>query len=144
MWTGTKTAKGFENGAVWVSVRFDNSGENFVEVFRAKVVASGWPDSEIRLREDQLNSIDISAIKLGVRDDAPPPVIIIPPTVIPPTQDELDKKAFIVLVQNWKIVKAALASGASKTVTQTDVDAAYAAWKSAYKDSYAELLVGTI
>lgn len=78
----------------------------------------------------------IAGITLG------PFVPPIQPAPIPPTQEQIDQNAFLALLQNWKTLKATLASGASKTVTQQSVDDAYAAWKTAYKDAYAPFLVG--
>lgn len=58
----------------------------------------------------------------------------------PPTQDELDFQAWQMLKADWQKKSKILQSGLSTTVKQADVDAAYAAMKAAYKESYGDFL----
>ncbi len=56
----------------------------------------------------------------------------------PPTQEELDRQAWLALKTDYQIKLKAL--GISKTITQTDVDDAYAAMKAAFKEEYGVFL----
>lgn len=61
-----------------------------------------------------------------------------------PSQADLDLKAFLAALYTWQQLNAVLQSGVSKTVTQQDVDSAYADMKTAYRDEYAPYLKGPV
>ena len=134
-WIGKKVNKVFDGGIVAVTVRYSDGMDSFVEVYRDTVIRADWPDGQIRDREAQLNAVDLTAIKLGARDDAP---VIVP---VPPTQDELDKAEFLVLVDSFRRVQSEVKAGVGKS-TQADLDALVIQIKAAYKDEYAPFLVG--
>lgn len=58
----------------------------------------------------------------------------------PASQDELDRQAWFALKADWQKKLKIVESGLSKTVTQADVDTAYAAMKAAYKEEYGAFL----
>lgn len=72
-------------------------------------------------------------VTLGAREVKTPP----PPPG--PTQDEIDKAAFISLCQDYAAKRAQVDAAIGKA-TQADVDAAVAAVKAAYIDAYAPIL----
>lgn len=132
-WTADKAAYGFSSGLVWARVVYANGTLTFEETYRTRTIAAGWPDSVVRERVDELNSLDLSVLKTGPPD--PKPVVV----AVPPTQDEIDLQNWLVLYRDWQDKNAIL--GVSKTVTQQQVDAALAAWKAAFKDQYARFLI---
>ena len=134
-WTANKNAAIFENGMISVPVTFTSDGKEqpFERVYRTEMLSADWPDADIRAKLDALNSMDLSSIGTG----APNPESSLKTT--PPTQDEIDQAAWIDAVRNWRRLKTIVDGGLSKTVTQADVDAAYAVVKSTYKDAYADL-----
>ena len=75
----------------------------------------------------------LAAIELG--DILPAPI---PP---PPTQEELDRAAFLTLCQVYRQQRAEVVGGMGKA-TQADVDTTHAQMQATYKDTYAPLIVG--
>ena len=136
MWTAAKTAKQISNGEICVSVKFTNTvtGESFDPgPYRHTAPPDRWPDDLINARLDQLNALNLDAIALGApsaKPDAPAP-----------TQDELDRAAFIDLCHQYREALAEVVTGVGKS-TQADVDALRDAIKTTYKDEYASLIVG--
>ena len=135
-WTANKVSKGISNGEVWVQVVYvEVGGEQATVVERTNIVTPDWPDAIIRSRLTQLNGIDLSLVELGAVKPSP--------VKLPPTQEEIDRAAFLALLRDWQKKKAELENGIGKT-TQQDVDDAVTAWKTAYKDEYAPFLVGVL
>lgn len=130
-WTAIPTSKSVVNGTLVISVDYVNGASKFTrshtvntyEQFKQEV------SSEIK----RLDGIDADIAKVIVGT----PVSVTPAV---PTQAETDRIAFVALYQDWQKKKASLDSGLSKTVSQGDVDAAFAAAVGAYKEEYVVLL----
>ena len=132
-WTASKVSKGISNGEVWVQIVYiADSGEQATTLERTNIITPDWPDAIIRTRLAQLNAIDLSLVELGA--------IKSPPVGKVPTQEEIDRSAFWALLQDWQRKKAEFANAIGKT-TQQDVDDAVVAWKTVYKDEYAQMLL---
>ncbi len=130
-WTATPISKTFADGKLTVSVRYENGISTWVRAHR--VDSYGQFIVEVRSEINRLNVIDgdISKVTIGVPVDV---------SVTPPSQDLIDRQAFAALVSDWLAKKKAVDGGLSKTVTQMDVDAAYALVKSAFKIEYAGMI----
>jgi len=117
------------DGSVWaVRVEF---GDGTYRVFRVRDDAD--LDAQILAGE----AVKARVVTLGAREVVAPAT----PTPKVPTQDDIDREAFVVLVRDIRSKRAEVDAGVGKT-TQADVDAAVASMKDAYKDEYAPLLVG--
>lgn len=91
---------------------------------------------EVRSEVSRLDGVDAAAIKVKIGDMVDTSVV-----TIPPTQEELDRAAFVSLCNDYRLRLAEVKAGVGKS-TQADVDSAEANIRSAYKDSYAALIVG--
>jgi hypothetical protein len=132
MWTATKVDKGQEGPSAWVSVEYTDGTAKFLRSYTTESVSAGWPDFDVRAQLVRLNALDLSAVKLGAID---------PPRLPdPPTQDELDLQAWIAAKLDYQTKQKIFDSGLSKTVTQQDVDDAYAQMKTLYKEEYGVFL----
>ena len=137
-WTAEKLSKQVVGGEVYVYVRFTDSmtGEVLTPgAYRHTAPPAGWPDNLINARLDELNSLEAKAAAIALGLPAAPPA------AKTPTQDELDRAAFLDLCSSYRLAQSELNAGVGKT-TQADVDAAIVAIKSAYKDEYAPFIVG--
>ena len=133
---GTILSKSFTNGQVRVNVQFDDDSAilpTFIEVLQNTTTPRNWPDAQIRIREDQLNSVDLSQIQLGVRKDAEPDP--------GKTQEQLDLAAFLDLLVQYRFTQGQIKAGVDK-VTQADLDALLVQIKATFKDEYAPFMVG--
>lgn len=115
------------------------------DLWKCMVVVDGGPAEKYMVRDDaDLDRQVLARLAVKARVITLGPRTVTAPVVKqpdPPTQADLDRAAFAVLVREYEQVVAAVKAGVGK-VTQADVDAAYAAMKSAYRDEYAPLLVG--
>ncbi len=130
-WTATPISKTFADGKLTVAVRYENGTSTWTRAHRVDSYAQFI--NEVRSEVNRLNSIDsdIAKVTIGVPVDV---------SITPPDQDALDRQAFAVLVADWVAKKKAVDGGLSKTLTQMDVDAAYAAMKAAFKIEYANMI----
>lgn len=124
-WTAEKIDKLKSGGQIQVRVVYTDGTEKLDEMVRTSSVYPGWPDDVINNRLDGLNALDLTAITLGVPQPRKAPA--------PPTQDELDQRAFSLATQNVISINGQLVAAANSKVptkrTPQDLADAYAAWK---------------
>lgn len=139
IWSATKTDKGISNGQIYIKTLYllkdnkDNILDKFEESYLTKSVSGDWPDNIINDRLEQLNNLDISTIPLGV----PEPTPVDQPDQ--PTQDELDRRAFLTSRKLYLALKTEVAEGLLST-KQAEVDTALASMRLLYKIQYRETL----
>lgn len=126
-------------------VSSDPRGSEFK--IEAEYTVNGVAHLEYFRASNQSHAESIIKSRIALLETPPvitPGAVVVPPppTPKPPTPEELALAAWLVLLNDWKLKKSAL--GVSKTVTQQDVDAAYAAMKTDYIDAYAPFLVGAL
>lgn len=138
MYTATKLTPGRTGGQAFQGVRYTDGVDTFEESYRTPVITPNWPETIIATRLLELNALDLSVLTTGAPKPLPTPIDSAP------TQEELDRDAFLLKLRDWQQKQAILASGVSKAITQADVDSALASWKASYKDEYAQFLVGRI
>lgn len=130
MYTAQIIATQISNGEEYVWARYLSSDGSYLEPapYRSGSPLPGWADDIINAEVVRLNSFTPSGVAVG----SPKPTKV----PDPPTQEQIDFNAWLVLKADWQTKTKELASGLSKTVTQQDVDTAYGLMKQAYKDSY--------
>lgn len=135
-WVATPFDKMIESAKLRVDVEYTRGASKLIKIHRVDTYAQFV--AEVKAEVARLEAVDAALAQV----DTTKPVDTAATPPVPPTQAELDQQAFLVLLRDWQAKKAAL--GISKTVTQQDVDDAYAAMKTAYIDAYAPFLVGIL
>lgn len=114
------------------------------DLWKCIVVVDGVTEKFMVRDDDDLDrqvlarvAVKSKAITLGPRTVTAP--VVKQPD--PPTQADLDRAAFAVLVRDYRALAAEVAVGVGKT-TQADLDAKVGEIKAAYRDEYAPMLVG--
>lgn len=130
-WTATITQVTKGDADFTAAVEFTDGAEVRRGTFRDSTMEG--LKSQLKAKIDGYDKLSSTVIPVGAVDLAPPPVK-------PPTQEELDLKAFRAAQRDWQIKSKALDSGLSKTITQEDVDAAYVIVKTLYKEEYGPFL----
>lgn len=129
-WTATIDGKSFNNGVFEIHVTYTNGIDTFGEAYAIRGVSDA--ENEIINRLSQLNSVDLSKIKLG-SFASPSPVI-----PVPPTQDEIDKQNYFTLLSKWETAKADIDKGLLDK-SNSDFLKLESDLKSAYKSEYSGL-----
>lgn len=115
------------------------------DLWKCMVVVDGGPAEKYMVRDDaDLDRQVLARLAVKARVITLGPRTVTAPVVKqpdPPTQADLDRAAFAVLVRDYRALAAEVAVGVGKT-TQADLDAKVGEIKAAYRDEYAPMLVG--
>lgn len=131
MYTATIDSKDFTKGVFQIVVIYTNGTDKFTETYQLRGISDA--QNAIINRLSQLNSVDLSQIKLGTFT---PPVSSIP---LPPNQAQLDQATFLVDLGQFKQMQTAISLGL-KTINDKDFTDLQTKLKSEFLPAYVNLL----